>query len=641
MSGLVDKTIQETCITIFDGVRLAVQPFIPVCFLMRVLVGQMTGNPSEIKEAFKGVILAGVLFLSYSQILSFVFEIKNISELSGINEIIQKAESSNTETKKVFFDKKDPILGKEKEEGLNNLFSFPRTLRFVLEVVTSVIFWFLTFSHTIILFFISAFAPIIFVLGCVLGLGILPKLFFSTFALISLWPIIFVGIHNTGDIISTSLNLNEYLTVIVDCLLSVVNFTVLGVISKSALTSNGLVSNIAGKLSDLVTQRGSGGKSFSNFLSNYKGLTSVGENTSSSLNTSPNSSFMNSGYTGKQMNFKSFHERAQTSNEVKKDSKDSQIQGKIRNQNDYSKEDLKDIKGFKNNECAEKDSADISKNFEKNRRDNVHLKKEIIDGNLKTKEFEILENKSFDKSQNDFANIDARHVEDSLHINSNLKDKKSIDSKIHKQHEYDYFSSGDLTLDEDITHDGKYLNLKDKPYVQENLKINTPEISTHMLKYKKLPFKEFDINDKDHYYSNIYSFQSRLYSDIRTDHQYSEALKLEDPKFHSFVEKIINNHPDYYKNVLDIKYNSFDKSIENSNESDNKENQDFNEESKESTLDIDELNEPIDDKDFDSYPSLEDINEPITDEYIESYLSSKSINETVIENKSKREDSLL
>ncbi len=157
---MIESAIQSACTSVFDSVRQAVQPFIPVCFLIRVIVGQLTGNPSEIKEAIKGVILAAVLFLSYSQIISFVFEIRHSSAFIPLLEEFRKSPSPQ----EIVNEKQKLQDQKEKDEDEEKSVT-PRYLRFLLESLISLIFWVLVFFHSIILFFMSAFAPVVFVCG--------------------------------------------------------------------------------------------------------------------------------------------------------------------------------------------------------------------------------------------------------------------------------------------------------------------------------------------------------------------------------------------------------------------------------------------------------------------------------------------
>ena len=578
---MVDNVIEATCMTVFNSVRQVVQPFIPVCFLMRVLVGQMTGNPDEIKQAFKGVILAAILFLSYGQILSFVFEIRHITAFVPLKADYSEADSGfhfPWEDKKIPSETKEQLqkngVNKEGTDDLEKKSSVPRLLRLILESIISLFFWGILFFHTVVLFFMSAFAPVIFVLGCVLGIGILPKIFFASFAILSIWPVIFIGIHDAGEVISKAFNLSEYLMIIVEFLLYSIKMIILKVTTASALSSNGLISNVAGSISDFMTKKNSGGKSLSSFFKNYDGLSGVGKHLKSGFGQT-SSSFKNDTYDGKPVSHKKQVREAIDRSIENEERRDQKL---FKNKDAFSDQELSDLKHFKNKGRIQDAPIDIRKNKEFGKflanHYPEHLKNinseygHFYDSYLQSKKMEMLSDKNKDvydhivdkktkegdrsKHQSPAFNL----YKDSLRLKEDIRDPNSTYSQLLSYHDPEYYSYANRLSKESPMDYQNILDVKKSASHPNNLEKTNPVLFRHLNQYQDVPFKDFEIDNSDIHNANRYNFESRLYSDIRTDSQYSEALKLVDPSFHSFVSRTIENHPDYYQKVIDNKLSS-------------------------------------------------------------------------------------
>ncbi|HND85988.1 MAG TPA: hypothetical protein PLU50_09285, partial [Pseudobdellovibrionaceae bacterium] len=69
----------------------------------------------------------------------------------------------------------------------------PKTVAFFMEAVSAVLFWIVWALQALISIFLTAIAPVVFLLTCLLGIGISNKIFFGLLVMTSTWPLAWYG----------------------------------------------------------------------------------------------------------------------------------------------------------------------------------------------------------------------------------------------------------------------------------------------------------------------------------------------------------------------------------------------------------------------------------------------------------------
>lgn len=173
------QDLYNICMKIFEGVAVPASWFVLPLFLVRVLNGQIAGDASEIRSAIKGLLLYFVLLVSFGFVLDILLQIPQsfIPEVSA-TEIINKTQALyKSESRTVEF------LAK----------SIPDIVLFFVESLLAVLYWAVLILHILVTIFLSALAPIIFLLACVLNVGIPVRLFFGLLIMSSCWPAMWYG----------------------------------------------------------------------------------------------------------------------------------------------------------------------------------------------------------------------------------------------------------------------------------------------------------------------------------------------------------------------------------------------------------------------------------------------------------------
>lgn len=173
------QDLYDICMKIFEGVAVPTSWFVLPLFLVRVLNGQIAGDASEIRSAIKGLLLYFVLLVSFGFILDILLQIPQsfIPEVSA-TDIVNKTQA----------------LYKSESGAIDFLSkSIPDIVLFVVESVLALIYWAVLILHILVTIFLSALAPIIFLLACVLNIGIPVRLFFGLLIMSSCWPAMWYG----------------------------------------------------------------------------------------------------------------------------------------------------------------------------------------------------------------------------------------------------------------------------------------------------------------------------------------------------------------------------------------------------------------------------------------------------------------
>ncbi|MGZ6470370.1 MAG: hypothetical protein ACXWRZ_04360 [Bdellovibrio sp.] len=164
---------------IFEGVTIPVSWFVLPLFLVRVLNGQISGDSGEIRSAVKGLILYFVLIMSFGLILDLLLQIPQ----SFIPEISTKE----------FVTKTQALSKKEVGNFELLLKTSPEILTFILECILAFVYWAILILHILVMVLMTAMAPIIFLLSCILNVGIPVRIFFGIIIISSSWPVIWYG----------------------------------------------------------------------------------------------------------------------------------------------------------------------------------------------------------------------------------------------------------------------------------------------------------------------------------------------------------------------------------------------------------------------------------------------------------------
>lgn len=178
MSSALNLT--ELCLQIFKGVEQTTTLFVVPLFLMRVLYGQMFGDGHEVTGAIKGVFLYFVLCLAFTPILKIILEIPS----TFMNENILPGISNSVDKIKEDSEFSIPALLMK---------STPEITFLIIESISAVIFWVAWALQAIICIFLTGIAPIVFLLSCVVGIGISNRLFFGLLVMTSTWPLAWFG----------------------------------------------------------------------------------------------------------------------------------------------------------------------------------------------------------------------------------------------------------------------------------------------------------------------------------------------------------------------------------------------------------------------------------------------------------------
>lgn len=173
------QDLYDICMKIFEGVAVPTSWFVLPLFLVRVLNGQIAGDASEIRSAIKGLLLYFVLLVSFGFILDILLQIPQsfIPEVSA-TDIVNKTQA----------------LYKSESGAIEFLSkSIPDIVLFIVEALLALLYWAVLILHILVTIFLSALAPIIFLLACVLNIGIPVRLFFGLLIMSSCWPAMWYG----------------------------------------------------------------------------------------------------------------------------------------------------------------------------------------------------------------------------------------------------------------------------------------------------------------------------------------------------------------------------------------------------------------------------------------------------------------
>lgn len=169
------------CLQIFKGVEHVTTLFVGPLFLIRIGFAQTIGDGEEIKNAIKGVFVYFILVAAFPSIMTVILEIPNSFFTETIIPSVKQSFSSSSDN--------DPssVIARA-TFGIA-----PKTVVFFMEAVSAVLFWIVWALQALISIFLTAIAPVVFLLTCLLGIGISNKIFFGLLVMTSTWPLAWYG----------------------------------------------------------------------------------------------------------------------------------------------------------------------------------------------------------------------------------------------------------------------------------------------------------------------------------------------------------------------------------------------------------------------------------------------------------------
>lgn len=174
MSGINSAAdIQELCMMIFRESEKACTLFLVPLALSRIIYASVSGDDGDtIKETIKGVLVYLVLIYGFEYVLEVLLEIPQAFLPSFSYDALTTEKTSAAAS--------EPVpLG-----------SLPTYLEYFINVVLSGLFWCAVFLHVLFMALMCGMAPIVFILGGVLGIGFGIKVFFGLLVVASSWPIL-------------------------------------------------------------------------------------------------------------------------------------------------------------------------------------------------------------------------------------------------------------------------------------------------------------------------------------------------------------------------------------------------------------------------------------------------------------------
>ncbi|HPI40507.1 MAG TPA: hypothetical protein PLJ21_06860 [Pseudobdellovibrionaceae bacterium] len=164
---------------IFEGVAVPTSWFVLPLFLIRTFYAQISGDSGEIRAALKGVLLYFLLIASFGVILDLILQIPQ-SFLPDF--------SSNVVTNKI-----DTLTQNETSKFEAIFKSSPQILIYIMEGLLAILYWAMMTLHILVMILLSSMAPIIFLLSCVLNIGVPVRIFFGLIIMSSTWPVMWYG----------------------------------------------------------------------------------------------------------------------------------------------------------------------------------------------------------------------------------------------------------------------------------------------------------------------------------------------------------------------------------------------------------------------------------------------------------------
>lgn len=170
------ETISKLCMGIFEqsrGICLALVG--PIFFTKVFWLNVSGGSNSNYSELLKGLVLFFLLSYGFEYILDFILEIPKAlqPEIVSLNQRLSDESSSWA----------------------------PDLLRWSVESLGLMVYYIAHFIQFLFLVLLCSLGPVLFLLGCLLGLGFSVKAFFGILLVTACWPIVWASFDQVGELI--------------------------------------------------------------------------------------------------------------------------------------------------------------------------------------------------------------------------------------------------------------------------------------------------------------------------------------------------------------------------------------------------------------------------------------------------------
>lgn len=171
------ETIIQICKGIFEESRGICLYLVGPVFFARIFWLNVSGASSaDYSEVIKGLLLFLLLSYGFEYVLDFVFEIPKVLKPTVTN-LSQRLDDGSTRWA-------------------------PDILRWSVESLGLIFYYIAHFVQFLFLVLLCSLGPILFLLGCLLGIGFSVKVFFGILLVTACWPIVWVSFDQVGDLIA-------------------------------------------------------------------------------------------------------------------------------------------------------------------------------------------------------------------------------------------------------------------------------------------------------------------------------------------------------------------------------------------------------------------------------------------------------
>lgn len=163
--------LQTLCIEVFKSVSDATTVFILPLTMGRIVYTNSLGNGHKALETLKGLAVYFIATLAFPYLIDILFSIPE--------SFLPKTQSLTN-------------IGNQISET-NILNVIPSTLDIITNVILSSLYWIGYYLHVFFMLLMCSMAPLVFMLGSILGIGIGIEIFMGLLVIGSSWPIIWFG----------------------------------------------------------------------------------------------------------------------------------------------------------------------------------------------------------------------------------------------------------------------------------------------------------------------------------------------------------------------------------------------------------------------------------------------------------------
>lgn len=163
--------VQKICIDVFQIVAKTTSIFVLPLFMGQIAFSNVSGSGDKVFSSLKGVLLYFTLVAGFPLILSILFAIPEsfLPSFTTFNSMTSSMSDSTW-------------------SGM-----LPLILSRAFEVILSVLYWIVYYLHIFFMLIMCSMAPIVFLGGTILGIGIGIEIFMGLLIIGSSWPIIWYG----------------------------------------------------------------------------------------------------------------------------------------------------------------------------------------------------------------------------------------------------------------------------------------------------------------------------------------------------------------------------------------------------------------------------------------------------------------